>query len=135
MGYTRIRDALETNQHFVSRSTVERVLAEHGIVPAPERRRRTSWRDFIATHLDGLFGADFFTVEVLTVRGLVRYLVLFFMEIKTRRVQIAGITRDPDERWMLQVAPNLTEACEGFSRNARYLILDRDPLFSVAFRA
>ena len=133
-GYTRIRDALDTNEHEVSRSTVVRVLAEHGIVPAPERRRRTSWKEFLATHWDGLFGADFFTVEVLTLRGIVRYPVLFVMELKTRRVHIAGITSDPCEAWMLQVGRNLTDAFDGFLLGARRLILDRDPHFTAAFR-
>ncbi|MEZ0229971.1 MAG: integrase core domain-containing protein [Planctomycetota bacterium] len=133
-GYTRIRDAIENLERTVARSTVKRVLEREGIVPAPERRRKVPWRDFLATHLDGLFGGDFFTVEVLTLRGLVRYHVLFFMEIKTRRVHVAGVTTDPTQAWLLQVARNLTDAYDGFLRNARHVILDRDPLFTAAFR-
>jgi putative transposase len=133
-GYTRIRDALDLTGREVSRSTVVRVLAGNGVVPAPERRRRVSWQQFLATHLDGLFGADFFTVEVLTMRGLVRYFVLFFMEIKTRRVHVAGVTCDPSEEWMLQVARNLTDAVDGFLRSARNVIVDRDPLYTREFR-
>lgn len=118
----------------VSRSTVVRVLDENGIVPAPERSRQTSWRDFLATHWDGLFGADFFTVEVFTLRGLVRYYVLFVMELKTRRIHVAGISCDPCEEWMMQIARNLTDAFDGFLRKARVLIVDRDPLFTAQFR-
>jgi len=132
-GYTRIRDELPEERR-VARSTVVRVLRENGIVPAPERSRRTSWRDFLAAHWDGAFGADFFTVEVLTFHGLVRYHVLFFMELKTRRVHVAGITSDLCEAWMMQVARNLTDAFDGFLRNAQLLILDRDPLFTAQFR-
>ncbi|MBM4319467.1 MAG: transposase family protein [Deltaproteobacteria bacterium] len=78
--------------------------------------------------------ADFFTVEVLTLFGLVRYSVLFVMKLKTRTVEIAGITSQPSEAWMMQVARNLTDAADGFLLDMRYLILDRDPLYTAAFR-
>ncbi len=84
--------------------------------------------------MDGLAAADFFTVEVLTLGGLVRYVVFFVMKLKTRTVEIAGITCQPDEAWMTQVARNLTDARDGFLRSARYVILDRDPLYTAAFR-
>src|SRR5262245_21595419 len=74
--------------------------------------------------------ADFFTVEVLTMRGLVRYVVFFVMKLKTRRVAIAGIAHRPDEIWMTQIARNLTAAGDGFLHG----ILDRDPLYTAAFR-
>ena len=66
--------------------------------------------------------ADFFSVEVLTLGGLVRYSVFFVMELKTRRVQIAGITRDPCGEWMKQIARNLTDAVDGFLLNTRYRV-------------
>lgn len=78
--------------------------------------------------------ADFFTVEVLTLVGLVRYSVLFVMKVKTRTVEIAGIVRDPTEAWMKQMARNLTDAEAGFLRGMNHLILDRDPLYTSAFR-
>jgi transposase InsO family protein len=78
--------------------------------------------------------ADFFTVEVLTGTGLVRYVVLFVMKLKTRTVAIAGITRRPDESWMMLVARNLTNADDGFLRGTTHLILNRDPLYTAAFR-
>ena len=62
------------------------------------------------------------------MRGLVRYFVFFVMKLKTRTVEIAGITCQPDEAWMTQVARNLTDARDGFLRSVRYVILDRDPL-------
>jgi hypothetical protein len=76
----------------------------------------------------------FFTVEVLTLRGFIRYVVFFVMTLKTRRVQIAGITSEPDGAWMTQIARNLTDSRDGFLRGVQYIILDRDPLYSVAFR-
>jgi transposase InsO family protein len=65
---------------------------------------------------------------------LVRYLVLFVIDLETRRVEIAGIAQRPDGDWMKQIARNLTDAEEGFLKGARYLIHDRDPLFTEAFR-
>jgi transposase InsO family protein len=76
----------------------------------------------------------FFTVDVLTWRGLVRYVVFFVMTLRTRTVEIAGITSHPDEPWMTQIARNLTDPDDGFLRAAHHLILDRDPLYTAAFR-
>ena len=90
-GYTRIRGGLKRVGHDVGRNTIKAILKDHGIEPAPERGVNTSWKTFLAAHWDGL-AADFFTVEVLTLRGLVRYVVFFVMKLKTRTVEIAGIT-------------------------------------------
>jgi len=133
-GYTRIRDALGHLGHHIGRSTVKRILTEHGIEPAPERGKRTGWRTFLKAHWQHLAAADFFCVEVLTLRGLVRYSVFFVMELSTRRVHIAGISPQPCEAWMKQLARNLTDPCDGFLRAKRYLILDRDPLYTAAVR-
>jgi transposase InsO family protein len=82
-----------------------------------------------------LAGTDFFTVEVLSLRGLVTYYVLFFIHLESRRVNIAGITIHPDERWMQQIARNVTmEGC-GALRDCRYLLHDRDTKYTQSFRA
>jgi len=133
-GYTRIRGGLNHLGHDVARNTIKSILKDHGIEPAPERRTRMPWKTFLAVHCDGLSAADFFTVEALTMRGLVRYVVFFVMKLKTRRVVIAGITHQPDEAWMTQVARNLTAAGSGFLYGMRHVILDRDPLYTAAFR-
>ena len=133
-GYTRIRGGLKRVGHNVGRNTIKAILKGHGIEPAPERGAKTSWKTFLAAHWDGLAAADFFTVEVLTLRGLVRYVVFFVMKLKTRTVEIAGITSDPDGAWMMQLARNLTDASDGFLRGVQHIILDRDPLYTVAFR-
>jgi putative transposase len=133
-GYTRIRGGLQHLGHDLARNTIKAILKDHGIEPAPERRRKLPWRTFLAAHWDGLAAADFFTVEVLTMAGLIRYVVLLVMKLKTRTVEIAGITRHPDENWMTQVARNLIDAEDGFLRGAEYLILDRDPLYTATFR-
>ena len=133
-GYTRIRGGLKSLGYDVARNTIKAILKDHGIEPAPERGTKTPWKTFLAAHWDGLAAADFFTVEVLTMGGLVRYVVFFVMELKTRVVEIAGITRQPEEAWMTQVARNLTDARDGFLRGVQYLILDRDPLYTDAFQ-
>jgi transposase InsO family protein len=76
----------------------------------------------------------FFTVEALTMDGLVRYFVFFLMRLKTRTVEIAGVTCQPNEAWLKETARTLTDAQDGFLRSVRYLILDRDPLYTTAFR-
>ena len=133
-GYTRIRGAMKSLGHEIGRSTVERILRDSGIEPAPQRGERTSWGTFLATHWEALAAADFFTVEVLTLGGLVRYFVFFVMRLKTRTVEIAGITCQPTEAWMKQIARNLTDSHNGFLRGMDHLVLDRDPLFTAMFR-
>jgi transposase InsO family protein len=71
---------------------------------------------------------------VLTIRGFVRYVVFFVMKLKTRTVEVAGITSEPDGTWMTQLARNLTDPTDGFLRGVQYVILDRDPLYTGAFR-
>jgi hypothetical protein len=71
-GYTRIRGGLMAVGHGLGRNTVKAILKDHGIEPAPERGMKMSWKTFLAAHWDGMAAADFLTVEVLTLRGLVR---------------------------------------------------------------
>jgi len=78
---------------------------------------------------------DFFSVEVITRSGLIRYFVLFVIDLKTRRVEIAGILSRPNGEWMRQIARNLTDYEERFLNGSRHLIHDRDPLFTTSFRA
>ena len=94
-GYTRIQSALKHLDMFVGRSSIARVLAEHGLLPAPERSKRAPWRTFLRAHWGAIAATDFFSVEVLTLHGLVRYFVLFVIDLKTRRVEIAGIVHQP----------------------------------------
>ena len=77
--------------------------------------------------------ADFFTIEAWTRRGLQRFVILFFMELSTRKVEIAGIASSPNGLWMNQVGRNLTDAMDGLLNGKRYLIHDRDPLFTGEF--
>ena len=132
-GYTRIRGALSNLGHNIARTTVKRILHDHGIDPAPERSRRLPWKTFLQAHWEGLAACDLFTVEVLTLAGLRRYLVFFVITLQSRRVAIAGIHQQPDGAWMEQLARNLTDPVDGCLRSARYLIHDRDPLYTRVF--
>ena len=107
-GYDRIVGALANLGHPVSDQTVGNILRRYRIQPAPKRNQNTTWKDFIASHMAVLAGTDFFTVEVLTWRGLATYYVLFFLHLESRRVSLAGLTQHPTAEWMLQMARNAT---------------------------
>ena len=130
-GYTRLRGALRNVGYAVGRNTIKRILKEQGIEPAPVRRRQYSWATFIKAHLSAITAADFFTVEVLTWRGLATYYVLFFLQLETRRVSLAGITRHPTEEWMTQMGRNATDEACGCLRQHRYVLHDRDTKFGA----
>ena len=131
-GYDRIVGALANLGYAVSDQTVGNVLKRHGIAPAPKRSQSTTWKEFIQSHMAVLAGMDFFTVEVLSWRGLVTYYVLFFIHLESRRVSLAGITRHPDQAWMQQMARNGTG--EGFLEQRRYALHDHDTKFCSVFR-
>jgi len=134
-GYDRIVGALANLCHKASDETVGNILRKHGISPAPKRNRTMSWRDFIASHMNVMAGTDFFTVEVLTWRGLVTYYVLFFLHHESRRAHVAGITKHPNEEWMQQMAYTSTQDGWGHLKGCRYVLHDRDSKFCAAFRS
>jgi hypothetical protein len=134
-GYDRIVSALANLGYSLSDETVGNILRRNGIPPAPECKRSTTWTELIRAHMAVLAGTDFFTVEVLTLRGLVTYYVLFFIHLESRKVELAGFTPHPNERWMKQIARNVTMDEWGFLGNCRYLIHDRDAKLTDSFRA
>ena len=119
--------------HKLSDQTVGNILRRHDVPPAPKRKHTTSWKDFIRAHLDVLAGTDFFTVEVVTLKGLVTYYVLFFIHLESRKVCLAGMTPHPHEEWMQQIARNVTLETWGFLENCKYLLHDRDGKFCPSF--
>jgi putative transposase len=133
-GYDRIAGALENLGHDVSDQTVGNVLRRYGIAPAPKRREQMNWAHFIRAHMAVLAGIDFFTVEVLTWRGLATYYVLFFLHLETRRVTIGGITQHPTEEWMVQMARNAVDVIDGTLLPVRYALHDHDTKFCSSFR-
>src|SRR4051794_3926631 len=132
-GYTRIVGALSNLGHKLARGTVANILKRNGLEPAPDRSRKTSWKEFLTQHWELLAAADFFTIEVWTAKGLQRFVVLFFIELSARRVEIAGISAAANGLWMSQIARNLTDCVEGLLTGKRYLIHDRDSLFTDEF--
>ena len=118
-GYTRIRGALSNLGHEIARTTVKRILHDHGIDPAPERSRRMPGKTFLQAPWEGLTACDLFTVEVLTLAGLQRYLVFFVIALQSRRVTIAGIHPQPYGTWMEQMARNVTDPVDGCLRRAQ----------------
>lgn len=132
-GYSRIQGALANLGHRVGRSTIRRILKEHGLEPAPQRH--TPWSVFLKAHWEAIAAADFFTVEAWTLRGLTRFHVFFVIDLETRRVRIAGITDAPGGEWVTRVTRSLVDGVDGFLLKHRYLIHDRDPLFRGALPA
>jgi putative transposase len=132
-GYRRIQGALANLGHNVAHTTIANILKRHGIEPAPERNRKTTWKQFLRRHWAQIIAADFFTMEVWTCTGLARFMVLFFIDLSSRRVEIAGIASSANGLWMAQIARNLTDVIDGFFTGKRYLIHDRDPLYTKEF--
>ena len=134
-GYDRIAGALEHLGHKVSDTTIGNILERNGIEPAPKRRTKTTWKEFIDAHKDVLAATDFFTVEVWTRAGLVTHYVLFFIHLASRRLRVAGITTNPTGDWTSQIARNETADDWGFLDGIRYLIHDRDTKSCDEFRS
>jgi putative transposase len=133
-GYDRIAGAIQNLGYEISDETVGNILKRHGIPPVHGRKKGMSWAEFLETHKDVLVGCDFFTVEVLTPLGIFTMYVLFFIKLGSREVHVAGITPSPSERWMKQVARNVTMAGVGFLDGCKYLLMDRDSKFCPSFR-
>jgi putative transposase len=103
-GYPRISGELLKVGVRVSPSTVRRLVLAAGLTPAP-RRNGPSWREFLRQQAASTLACDFFTVETITLR---RYYVLFFIELASRRVHLAGCTTSPTGTWVTQQARNLS---------------------------
>jgi transposase len=97
-GYTRIQGALKNVGHCVGRSTIRRMLKAAGLPPVPQRP--TSWQTFLKAHWGVIAGADFFTTEVWTWRGLVTYYTVFAIDLAFRRVHVLGSTPHPGDLFM-----------------------------------
>jgi putative transposase len=126
-GYPRIAGELLKLGVRVSPSTVRRLLLAAGLTPAP-RRDGPSWREFLRHQATSVLACDFFSVETITLR---RYYILFFIELGSRRVHLAGCTSNPSGAWVTQQARNLSFS--GLFERTRFLIHDRDRKFSAAF--
>jgi len=121
-GHRRIVGELKRLGCSVSETSVRNVLRRRGIAPAP-RRSGPSWRAFIRQQAQSMIACDFFTVETVSLR---RIYVLFFIELGTRRVHLAGSTSRPSGTWVAQQARNLAIDRADHSAPLRFLVHDRD---------
>ena len=130
-GYSRLHGELVKLGYSVGRSTIRDVLKRQQIPPAPERKRRGStWHQFLTRHRQTIVACDFFTCETLFLKTIY---VLFFIELGTRKVHIAGCTAYPTAAWVAQQARNLAWHMQDGTVACRFLIRDRDAKFPAAF--
>jgi putative transposase len=133
-GYRRIKGQLKYLGHNISHTTVDNVLKRNGYDPSPDRGRKTRWSEFLKTHWESLAAIDFFSTEIYTLSSLTRYMVLVSIHYATRKVEVVGIIQQAHGQWMSQKARNLVDQFCGFLKDKKYLIHDRDSLFSEEFR-
>jgi putative transposase len=128
-GYRRIQGELKKLGIRVSATTIRTVLQGSGLRPAP-RRASVTWRAFLRAQAAAIIATDFFTVETVCLKTLY---VLFFIELHTRQVRLAGVTHRPNGLWVVQRARELSmERPEGMTM-PRFLIRDRDSKFTRVF--
>ena len=128
-GYQRIKGELQRLGVRVSATAIRTTLRRHGLDPAP-RRMATTWRAFLRQQAAGIVACDFFTADTVWLR---RLYVLFFIELDTRRVHLAGVTAHPDSAWVTQQARNLLLVLGERGRPVRFLLRDRDAKFCRSF--
>jgi len=131
-GYTRIKDYIVYLGYKIGETTVKNILIENGLDPEPSTTKKTTWRDFIKSHWNVLAACDFFSVELMVRGKLIRCMVLFAMDLATRKVEILGVRSQPNGQWMEQIARNITWE-DNILSDKEYLIHDRDPLFTTKF--
>jgi len=128
-GHRRIQGELARLGHAIAASTVWEILHAAGIDPAP-RRAGPTWREFLAAQAHAIIACDFLVVETVLLK---RLHVLVFIEHGTRRLHLAGVTAHPAGAWAAQQARNLAMDLGDRLGTLRFLIHDRDPLFTTAF--
>jgi len=129
LGFDKIQGELLKLGYELDPSTVRNVLRRHHIPPAP-KRGHSSWRTFLQHYRQQMLACDFFTVETVTLQTLY---VLFFIELGTRRVRLAGITANPDSAWITQQARQVVWELGETAPPMRFLIHDHDTKFTATF--
>lgn len=129
-GYGKIQGELLKLGYTVSESAVRDILKRHHLQPALRRNGSESWRLLMAHYKEQILACDFFTVDTLWLK---RLYVLFFIELGTRQVHLAGITANPDASWVTQQARQVMWELENRKTTPRFLIHDRDSKFTQAF--
>lgn len=129
-GYGKIQGEMLKLSYKVSESAVRDVLKRHHIEPVLKRNGSESWQHLMAHYKEQILACDFFTVDTLWLK---RLYVLFFIELGTRQVHLAGITANPDAGWVTQQARQVIWELTDSKTNIRFLIHDRDCKFRKAF--
>lgn len=129
-GYTRIMGELNKLGISLGRNTIKKCMIDNGLNPAPVRYE-DSWDAFIKRTFETLYACDFFSREIWTPFGKKVMFVLFFINIRTRKVHIAGITDHPSELWMVNRAKYMEEFFEDDTK--KILIRDGDKKFTQKF--
>ena len=130
-GYQRIVGELKGMGLVVSATTVRKVLRAEQLGPVGERRG-PSWREFLRAQARSIVAVDFFTVDTAWLQ---RLYVLFFIEVASRRVYLAGCTANPDGAWVTQQARQVAWALGDRTEPVRFLIRDHDRKFTNSFDA
>jgi putative transposase len=134
LAYTRIRDYIVHLGYKIGETTVKNILRENGCDPEPDLTRKTTWKEFIKSYWNVLAACDFSSVELLVKGRLVRCMVLFAIELSTRKVEILGVRPQPDGSWMEQIARSVSGE-GGCLACKKYLAHDRDPLYTENFHS
>jgi len=129
-GYGKLEGELRKLGYTLSEQTVANILKRHGITPAPQRSPSPSWRQLMHHYKAQILACDFFTVETLFLQTIY---VLFFIELQTRRVYVAGCTAHPNAQWVTQQARQMVWQLEARQPTIHFLIHDRDSKFVAAF--
>jgi hypothetical protein len=129
-GYDHLEGELVKLGYTIDRSTIRNLLKRHRVPPGTQRQRKSTWRTFLRHYQHQMLACDFFTVETLRLRTVY---VLFFIELDTRRVHLAGCTKHPTSTWVAQQARQLRWAFEDSAPSFRYVLYDRDAKFTWDF--
>ena len=130
-GYGKLEGELGKLGYDIARSTIRDVLKRKHVPPAPERANRgSSWRTFLCHHKHEILACDFFTVETAWLKTVY---ILFFIELGSRRVHLAGCTTNPTSAWVTQQARQFSWKIQDGTIPVRFLIHDRDTKFAAAF--
>ena len=128
-GYGRIAGELHGLGLVISPTSVRKLLTDAGLGPAG-KRGGISWREFIRGQAQSIIACDFFTVDTIALR---RIYVLFFIELSTRRVHLAGLSENPDGAWTAQQARNFVFSLPDGERPIEFLVRDNDGKFTRPF--
>jgi len=128
-GYPRIHGEIKKLGFKAARATIRNILKEHGLHPRPLRGEER-WKDFLKRHGQTLWACDFLSKKIWTRCGLLECYVLFFINVSSRRVHVAGVTLNPNEQWIAQQARTFRMHLDDTGQNKIVLLRDGDKKFT-----